>query len=116
MYFVDRSIAIVKPSALFLQWLLALPGHDLDLTLEQIQADATVYMLPEAEEAEDAIGLLDDRFAAIFEMELASWTEDEQLWPQDRGLKAFWEWFDVQVHTSVIDTLEEDELDDDEQV
>ncbi|VEB43206.1 Uncharacterised protein [Chromobacterium violaceum] len=41
-------------------------------------------------------------------MELASWDEDEALWPKDLSLKAFWEWFDVEIHSTVIDSVDED--------
>ena len=44
----------------------------------------------------------------LFRIELSSWYEDEALWPQDRSLKAFWEWFDVEVHSTLLDTVDTD--------
>ena len=41
-------------------------------------------------------------------MELASWYEDEALWPKDLSLKAFWEWFDVEIHSTLIDSVDAD--------
>ena len=51
---------------------------------------------------------IDEMYEKIFEMELGSWCDDRSLWPQDRSLKTFWEWFDVEIHSLVIDTLDED--------
>ncbi|RXZ42140.1 hypothetical protein [Crenobacter cavernae] len=108
MYFVDRSVAVVKPKEPFMAWLNAVPGNDMDLTLDSLRADCTVILLPEFAEPEEAVGYVDEIFEQLFKMELASWYEDEALWPQQRTLKTFWEWFDVEIHSTVIDSVDDD--------
>lgn len=108
MYIVDRSAAVLKPRQPFLDWLSHLPGNDIKLSLDEIRSDCTVVMIPEVTEPEDGIAHIDDIADKLFEMELASWVEDESLWPQKRSLKLFWEWFDVEIHLGVLDSVAEE--------
>ncbi len=109
MEYVNRSLAVIKPRQPFFDWLKDTPDWDLDLTLETLRLDCTSLLIPEFDEPEDAISYIDDMFEQIFEMELASWYEDQQLWPQKRTLKMFWEWFEIELHSMVIDTTEEED-------
>ncbi|MBB5193568.1 hypothetical protein HNQ50_004326 [Silvimonas terrae] len=108
MFIVDRSAALIRPKQAFLDWLNALPGNDIVLSLADVRSDCTVIMIPEVTEPEDGISYIDDLAERLFEMELASWVEDEALWPQSRTLKLFWEWFDVEIHMGVMDSVSED--------
>ncbi len=106
MFFVDRSIAIIKPKQPFLDWLNQQAGNEVELTLAELRTDCTVIMVPEAEEQEDVINHIDDIADKLFEMELSSWFADPNLWPASRSLKVFWDWFDVEVHLAVFDSVE----------
>ena len=108
MYFVDRAVAVIKPKEPFHKWLHAVPDNDVDLTLDSLRSDCTVILLPEFREPEEGVAYIDEIYEQLFKMELASWYEDPALWPQDMSLKAFWEWFDVEIHSTVIDSVEGD--------
>ena len=110
MEYVDRSLAVIKPRQPFFDWLKETPDWDLDLTLETLRVDCSALLIPEFDEPEEAVAYIDDMFEQIFDMELASWCMDESIWPKKRTLKMFWEWFDVELHSTVIDTA--DEMDD----
>lgn len=107
MFVVDRTVALVRPKQPMLDWLLAQPDNDVDITLEMLRTDCTVLLVPEGEEPEDAISYIDEIFGQVFEMELTSWYDETERWPTNRTLKLFWEWFDVEVHSLVIDTMDE---------
>ncbi|NHR04922.1 hypothetical protein HA052_06895 [Chromobacterium haemolyticum] len=108
MYFVDRSVAVIKPKQPFLDWLNQAPDNDMDLALDSLRADCTVILLPEFDEPEEGVAYIDEIYEQLFKMELASWYEDEETWPKDLSLKAFWEWFDVEIHSTVIDSVDAD--------
>ena len=44
-------------------------------------------------------------YEALFEAELEGWYTDETLWPQKRTLKLFHQWFEVECHTVIEDTV-----------
>lgn len=105
MDIVNRSVAVIKPKKPFLDWLNTAPDNEVELTLDNIRADCNVLLLPDFDEPEEAVTYIDDLYEQLFEMELAAWYEDTQLWPKQRSLKLFWEWFDVELHSTVIDTV-----------
>lgn len=107
MYTVDRSVAVLKPKAPFLTWLNALPDNDIELSLDSLRSDCTVIMIPEFNTPEEGVAYIDDIYQDLFKMELISWCEDRRAWPPDLSLKAFWEWFDVEIHSTVIDTMDD---------
>ena len=92
MYFVDRTAVVLKPTARFLEWLKSADENMPDLTIEQIRANCSVFLVPQFDEPE-----------------LAGWDIDKSTWPQDMSLKAFWEFFDTEIHDMVLD-MEEAEL------
>lgn len=108
MYHVNRSVAVIKPKQPFFDWLKSTPDWDLDLTLDNLRVDCTALLVPEFDEPENAVSYIDDRFEQIFEMELSSWYEDKKLWPAKRDLQTFWEWFEVELHSVVVDVPDED--------
>ena len=110
-YFVERSVAIIKPKQPFLEWIRGtISDAPQELTLDSIRIDCNSYLIPEVEEIEDGINFIDDKFADLFSLELASWTEDENIWPGNLTLKMFWEWFDVEIHPTMIDLTEDTDL------
>ena len=104
-YYVSRSVAIIRPKKPFLHWLNRIPGLDFELSLCNVRADCPVIKISEVHEAEDGIAHIDELALSLFEMGLASWVADGAIWPQDRSLKMFWEWFDVEVHLEVLDSI-----------
>ena len=109
-YVVEKSIVVLKPKQPFLEWInmnLATSTETL-LDLASIRIDCNSYMIPEINEIEDGIAFVDEYFESLFQMELASWSEDQNMWPKELTLKMFWEWFDVEFHSMLIDSLDED--------
>jgi hypothetical protein len=102
-YFIERAIAIVKPKQPFLQWIINTFPESVQISLDTMRLDCNTYLIDPIGELEDGINFIDEKFAEIFSMELASWTDDETLWPDDIDLKMFWDWFDVEVHSTIID-------------
>ncbi len=104
-YTLGNSIAVVKPNQPVLDWLKTI-FSDIDLSLDKIRLDVNSYLLPEVEEIEDGINIIDEKYDEIFYLELSSWTEDEELWPKDLSLEMFWQWFDVEIIPTIIDICE----------
>ncbi len=41
-------------------------------------------------------------------MELGGWYQDEEVWPRKRSYALFRRWFDVEIHSIVVDSLDEE--------
>jgi len=110
---INRAAVILKYKAPFIQWVNdADPYKDNPgITLESENKDCTVYLILEddAEKLEEWISL---NFEQLFESEIEDWYTDESLWPKKRNRKLFDEWFDVECHSVLIDTVDGKIIDD----
>ena len=98
---INRNILVVEPTEVFLEWAKISPNDDMRLTLKELVADMTAYLIPEQDA--DAKSWLRRNFKTIFEIELDGWCTDPSLWPKDRSIKTFREFFRVLYCSSVID-------------
>jgi hypothetical protein len=112
-YVVERSVVVLKPKQPFLDWINNSLANSTDtlLDLQSIRIDCNSYLMPEVNEIEDGVAFVDEFFESLFQMELASWSEEESSWPEELTLKMFWEWFDVEISPTLIDLTGEDEQD-----
>ena len=48
-----------------------------------------------------------DMWEDLFEEKLLGWSTNENWWPKERTEEMFWEWFNVEFHSMVIDPYED---------
>jgi hypothetical protein len=102
MFDINRCLLIVKPKQPFLDWVQSV-DYDKDLTLDDIREDSTAYLVPQYELKSEQAEILEWCYELLFEVELDSWYTDPKLWPKERSLKIFLEWFEVEFHSMVVD-------------
>jgi hypothetical protein len=107
---LNRAALIVRPAQPYMDWAKSLDDSDV---LPDALGEQTVYLIPEFEDDEQAESVLNQVYAAIFELELHGWHTIRPAWPQDRSLAAFNEWFTIEMHT-VVQDLQDVPLVDDE--
>ncbi len=111
---LNRSAITVRAKQPFLDWLKQLPDPvEPDTTLENINKDSSVYLLPELAMDCDKKELLEQSWDIIFEMELEGWWEDESGLPQERDLDMFKKWFNIEFQPVIEDLVDENLIDDD---
>ena len=83
-------------------------GEGPEITPEIVAEDRTVYLIPDEETTGDDAGKtwLERNFDYLFEVELESWYTAESLWPKNRSLALFREWFEMEYHSGVEDTVD----------
>ena len=65
MFFVDRMAAVLKPTDVFLAWLQQYDEDFADLTLAQLRANCSVFLLPVFEMPEEAVAYVGERYRAL---------------------------------------------------
>ena len=99
---INRNAIVVKPRQVFFDWINSIypddPVKDVD--------EGTVYLIREKESNIAIEKWLKTKFDNIFQNELNNWHTDEKDWPRKRTYKQFREWFDVEIHSMILD-LEE---------
>lgn len=115
MYELDRIATVIKPKQRFLDWVKQLPGDEMDeLELSDLREDCTTLLIPAFDSPEEADEYIKEIFADIFANELESWDTEPESWPEAPTFEMFKEWFDIEYHSMVYDTLDDDEeLEDD---
>jgi hypothetical protein len=109
MYEINRSLAIIKPKQIFMDWLVrCIDPLPEGMTLDELRKDATALLIPEFDDEESAFQFIYSNYDELFERELEDWIGDESLWPSGRTLKLFKEWFDIEIHSMVTDMVEDD--------
>jgi len=103
MRFLNRTAVVVVPKQRYLDWLRTADPTATEITIEQVQREPTIYLLPECDNDGEASGYLRDMCEEIFEHELDSWYRDTIGWPDDLRFSNFTEWFDYTLHSVVID-------------
>ena len=95
---VNRHAITAKPRQPLLTWINALYPD-----MSEDGSETTVYLVNARNTSEDTEKWLKRNFNEIFENELNERHTDENDWPQKRTYKLFKEWFDTEIHTTVVD-------------
>ena len=104
---INRSAVLLKYKEPFVRWINDADPYDhgSPMTLEDANEDRNVYLVTE-EDAENFEEWISLNYKALFENELNDWYTDESLWPKKRTKKIFHEWFSVECHSTIIDTVD----------
>ncbi len=97
---VNRFVAVLKPTEAYLNWANSCPGPGPKITLARLREECTAYLIPEVE---DPRAWIRRNFIPMFESELAAWYTDETYWPEHLTYRLFKEFFEVEIHSVVID-------------
>jgi hypothetical protein len=106
MYYINRTVALLRPKQPPVDWLNELPDPDHPFTLADFQTDYTVLLLPVFGNDLQALNFLKKIYKGIFEKELNSFCTDPDYWPAKLDYKTFLQWFEIEFHPEVFDTVD----------
>lgn len=109
MKLLNRSALSVKPTQAFVEWINSLEptvGED-DLTLEDVDRENTVYLIPEMDTPEALEAFVRERYLEILESELRAWEEDERQWPDTLDWALFQRFLSVEHSYLAVDLDDE---------
>ena len=93
----------MTPKQPYIDWAKALDKDGVQIG-EDFWPERHVYLIDDISEVVfDREAILRPFFAAIFEEELNSWHRLESDWPSPRTLTTFLAWFEVEIHSMVLD-------------
>jgi len=107
MYTINRSIAIIRIKQPFVDWANELPDAEIKSSLDDFKTDCLAILIPDYDTDEEAIGYINEIYEHIFNELLFGWCTKESWWPQDRTNRMFWQWFEVELHSIVMDSSTE---------
>ena len=107
MHMINRAIAIIKPRQPYLDWAKGLPDPADDVTLDEVRSDCTTILIPEFDDPAESEAFIATIADDLFEKELDAWDRDPRTWPKSRDYHTFRDWFDVEIHSMVLDAINE---------
>ena len=110
---VNRAAIILRYREPFVRWINESdPYNDSpNISMEDANREKTIYLISD-DAGDDYERWIDLNYEVLFEDELEGWYTDESLWPQERTKELFDEWFAVECHTVIHDTVGGDIIDD----
>ena len=99
MKFINRCVVMLKPRHGFIDWVTGLAGE----LPEDWSFEGGSYFLDEQETEEALLADLKSKAHVIVENECSAWTDDENLWPEERGFGLLSEWFELHVAVAAFD-------------
>ena len=113
---LNRAAVILKYRDPAVRWINEADPSDSDAEVTQgdVNLESTVYLISD-EDADDPEAVdrwLRVNYLELFESELEGWYTDEELWPRERTYELFLEWFEVECHSVIVDTVGGDLFDD----
>ena len=106
MEYIDRGIVIVKPKQPYVDWANQLPDPPAQPeTIVTLSRDCNVFLVPELVNDDEVLAYLEQFKPQIFEKELADYHDDRSAWPPIRDSHTFDKWFELEIHSVVIDTV-----------
>ncbi|MDZ7751939.1 MAG: hypothetical protein U5S82_09800 [Gammaproteobacteria bacterium] len=116
---INRAAIILRYKQPAIAWLNAVeaPPDGSELTAADTDHESTLYLIaPEDAETWDTVEeWVAINYQTLFEAELEAWYADPALWPHDRGYPVFRDWFDIECHTVLVDTVGTPILDEDDE-
>lgn len=100
---IDRNAILVRPKSPFYEWLNKILKGEHSIPDRE---ENNIYLIREMDSNEDIKNWIEKNFDRLFVNELNDWYTDEAGWPANRTYRMFCDWFDVEVHSMVLD-LEE---------
>lgn len=109
LYDINRFALIVMPSQALLKWAISeQPELAEEVDVDDSTDLATVYLLPDFEDVEDAEDWVENNFEDLLETLLEEWISDDSLWPERLELSHFEKYADYTISNMVIDTVDAD--------
>ncbi|MEM1176987.1 MAG: hypothetical protein AAGM22_01485 [Acidobacteriota bacterium] len=108
---INRSAIVLRAKPPMIKWINKTgPDDSPPLSKRDVNRDRTVYLISEeAGETEEAFReWVKANFETLFEAELMGWITDPEFWPRSRTFAVFTKWFDVEMHSVVLDTTDDD--------
>ena len=89
MLTLNRSAIRVIAKQPLLDWLQFTDPGEPPTTLDEVNDEPSIYLIPECEDDQEFAEQLNEVFPAIFEAELEGWDVDPEEWPDKRGFDVF---------------------------
>ena len=103
MRLVKRAAITVTPKQPYIDWANAIDEDGVKIG-EEFWPEKHIYLIEDISDTPfDREAIARSYFETIFKEELNGWYRLESAWPSPRTFGVFLEWFEVEIHSMVLD-------------
>jgi hypothetical protein len=108
---INRQAILLRKKQPFVDWLTFTskthdpPKYRAHFKLDEVNRECHIYLIEDIEALDVAYEYIEFLKPSLFEAELSGWynANASHLWPQDRSNDVFDNWFEIELHSMVID-------------
>ena len=109
---LNRGAVMLRGKQPFVDWInSSAPKAAPEISEEMLNQERTVYLISE-EDAENIERFIGWKYKELFRHELSEWNTDESTWPKRLAKAMFHDWFEVECHPVILDTVGTELYDD----
>ncbi len=111
MEIINRSAAVIKPKKIFTDMLRSI--NAIPTSFSSLRNDCNVILIPDFDVHDDAVDYIRKNYKTVLRNELKDWLGDNETdeLSVNVSYSLFQMWFDVEIHQTVHDAMEDDLLD-----
>ncbi len=111
MEIINRSAAIIKPKKIFTDMLRSIKA--IPTSFSNLRNDCNVILIPDFDARDDAVDYIRKNYQTVLRNELKDWLGDKETDEMlaNVSYSLFKMWFDVEVHQTVRDAMQDDLID-----
>lgn len=105
---LNRAALLLRYKEPALHWLNNIDEGASTINVEEANKDRIVYLISHetSDTPKQLEGWLKRNHLNLFESELEGWRADPSLWPKKLNWDLFNEWFEIECHTLIVDTVD----------
>jgi hypothetical protein len=100
---VKRAAVSIKPKQPYMDWANSLDSDGVKIGVDYLP-EGRIYLVDDLTEGVlEVPAIVEPYYEQIWEEELGAWHRREKDWPKGRDFTAFQAWFEIEVHSLVLD-------------
>lgn len=102
---LNRSLIVLLPRQPMVDWINLVDPNPSGISIEEVRHEQNGFLVSsdKVETTEDAQRWVNKNWQMLFEHQLNEWYTAESMWPANRSLKMFKEWFEIRYHPMLWD-------------
>ena len=107
---INRAAILLKAKQPAVDWINSSDPieNGISITLSEVNTESLIYLVPEDVESDVHAQIWVFNNAELLLEEFChGWYQHEDLWPEGMGPKLIEEWFDVEYHSMIVDTVDD---------
>jgi hypothetical protein len=108
VWFINRSLVVLRPRQQLVAWVNGVTGGRPELTLAEARKSPTALLIPSFDYLNESAEWMRANSRSMLQVALGEWVRDPAVWPPDLNWSTLAKWFEVESIDAAWDRVDED--------